>query len=42
MAFISGLLRINSTLSLTISGGLIPTVIEVGVVGLGMPNKSFN
>ena len=29
-ALTSGLLKIISTLSLTTSGGLIPTVIEVG------------
>jgi hypothetical protein len=41
-ALTCGLLIIISTLSLTISGGLIPTVIEVGTLGLGRPNKSFN
>ena len=41
-ALTSGLLKIISTLSFTTSGGLIPTVIEVGALGLGSPNKSFN
>ena len=42
IAFTCLLLRINPTLSLTISGGLIPTVSEVGVEGLGIPSRSFS
>ena len=35
-----GFCNINSTLSLIISGGLIPTVRDVGTLVGGSPNKS--